>query len=375
MKRTNCRKNFLMLLLMLLIAVVFSSAIVPAKASSALIGDIDGDGLISTSDATAVLTEYARLATSHEPKLDKEIADVDGDGLITTNDAILILTYYSKCAAGWENVTWPPKNAFHSGETIIFKGKYWNLRSSPKTDSAENIVSILRYGDEFTITNVLTNNWLEITFHGANSLFVQITDEFAYTKYETTSNTTTTTLTTTNTTTTTTTTTTQVQSTSSTLETSTTTIAKTPKFAENDNLKFIGESWNIRSLPVFQDDNIIGTIYTNDILVINNCYEDDWYLITCNGLHGYCNLKDYWNFEKVTPNDITTGDKLRFNGISWNIRDSINGNPVATLQNGDIFIIGNNYDEWYSIIYKDETGDYVVGFVNIRSNLNLFEKL
>ena len=63
----------------------------PAFAEKALVGDIDGDWVVSSSDARKIL-EYARSG-EELPAYIKAVADIDGDGKITENDARLALKY------------------------------------------------------------------------------------------------------------------------------------------------------------------------------------------------------------------------------------------------------------------------------------------
>ncbi len=63
-------------------------------------GDVNGDGLIDSSDASEVLLEYANVATGHEPVLSKYVADVNGDGRVDSSDASLILAYYAQISVG-----------------------------------------------------------------------------------------------------------------------------------------------------------------------------------------------------------------------------------------------------------------------------------
>lgn len=63
-----------------------------------LLGDVDGDGKISASDATDVLQEYSALSTGQPATLDakqKKAADVNKDGSVDASDATSILAYYS----------------------------------------------------------------------------------------------------------------------------------------------------------------------------------------------------------------------------------------------------------------------------------------
>ncbi len=69
------------------------------------LGDVDGDGMIAISDATEVLTYYARTAAALEAEIDFDIADIDKNGIIEITDATYILTYYAQTAVGM-NPSW-----------------------------------------------------------------------------------------------------------------------------------------------------------------------------------------------------------------------------------------------------------------------------
>ncbi|MBQ8960046.1 MAG: hypothetical protein IJ071_02375 [Ruminococcus sp.] len=64
------------------------------------LGDVDGDGRIDSSDASAVLVEYAAVQTGSAPTVDKSFGDVNGDGFIDSSDASDILQYYSFTQTG-----------------------------------------------------------------------------------------------------------------------------------------------------------------------------------------------------------------------------------------------------------------------------------
>ena len=67
------------------------------KNTSALLGDVNGDGILNSVDASAILTYYAILMTEQTPtmKFDTSVADYNGDGIINAIDASAILTYYA----------------------------------------------------------------------------------------------------------------------------------------------------------------------------------------------------------------------------------------------------------------------------------------
>ena len=67
-----------------------------------LLGDVNDDGKIDSTDASAVLAEYAASQTGGELTLSKDAADVNGDGFVNSSDASAILEYYAKVSIGEE---------------------------------------------------------------------------------------------------------------------------------------------------------------------------------------------------------------------------------------------------------------------------------
>lgn len=68
-----------------------------------VIGDVDGDGTINSSDASLVLREYALIATGEAltfSEAQKIIADVNMDKVADSSDASVILAYYAYTATG-----------------------------------------------------------------------------------------------------------------------------------------------------------------------------------------------------------------------------------------------------------------------------------
>uniref|UniRef100_A0A9X9ZA79 Dockerin from ScaH n=1 Tax=Ruminococcus flavefaciens FD-1 TaxID=641112 RepID=A0A9X9ZA79_RUMFL len=62
------------------------------------LGDVDFNGIIDGRDATAVLTEYARISTGKPAEFVGNTAlaaDVNKDNMIDAADATHILTYYA----------------------------------------------------------------------------------------------------------------------------------------------------------------------------------------------------------------------------------------------------------------------------------------
>ncbi|MBR3759705.1 MAG: hypothetical protein IKK47_01745 [Ruminococcus sp.] len=68
-----------------------------------LMGDVDGDGKITGSDATQTLVEYTRISSDLEGSFSKyqnTVADVNKDGILNGTDATMILRYYTILSSG-----------------------------------------------------------------------------------------------------------------------------------------------------------------------------------------------------------------------------------------------------------------------------------
>lgn len=96
-----------------LLAFILSSAVsccvcTPVQYSSAeggkyLLGDVDGDGKVSSVDASAVLAEYAAISGGNEPAFSEvqfRAADITRDGKTDSVDASQILSYYAYLSTG-----------------------------------------------------------------------------------------------------------------------------------------------------------------------------------------------------------------------------------------------------------------------------------
>ena len=73
------------------------------SAQDLLMGDVDGDGIITGSDATLVLRHYTLISSGMEGNLTGkalEAADYNMDGIITGSDATLILVLYTQISSG-----------------------------------------------------------------------------------------------------------------------------------------------------------------------------------------------------------------------------------------------------------------------------------
>lgn len=78
------------------------------ESCTVLLGDVNNDGLIDASDASAVLAEYSILSVNQQGSLNEEqkkSADVNSDGLIDSGDASMILAFYSYLSTTVENIS------------------------------------------------------------------------------------------------------------------------------------------------------------------------------------------------------------------------------------------------------------------------------
>ncbi|MDE6775556.1 MAG: hypothetical protein K2J37_04570 [Ruminococcus sp.] len=66
-------------------------------------GDTDGDGMITASDASAVLEAYSMLSTGKDLILNSTIFDYNSDGLVDANDASDILAKYAELSTTRNN--------------------------------------------------------------------------------------------------------------------------------------------------------------------------------------------------------------------------------------------------------------------------------
>ncbi|HBB71958.1 MAG TPA: hypothetical protein DCZ71_05055, partial [Ruminococcus sp.] len=66
-------------------------------------GDVNGDRIVDSADASAIAEAYSKLSVSVPSGLSKSqtaAADVNGDGLIDSNDASMVLNYYAYTSTG-----------------------------------------------------------------------------------------------------------------------------------------------------------------------------------------------------------------------------------------------------------------------------------
>ena len=64
------------------------------------LGDVNGDGVVDTVDASLILKEYANISSGGEPTLDPAVADVNKDGAVDSSDHACVMEYYMKHSSG-----------------------------------------------------------------------------------------------------------------------------------------------------------------------------------------------------------------------------------------------------------------------------------
>ena len=68
-------------------------------------GDVTGDGIIDATDASLILTSYAKTSAGGKDEMNdeqKKYADVNKDGVVDAIDASVVLTYYAKSSSGYK---------------------------------------------------------------------------------------------------------------------------------------------------------------------------------------------------------------------------------------------------------------------------------
>lgn len=76
----------------------FMGAMTANAAENTVIGDVNGDGSVDASDASAILEYYSRVSTGNSTDTDKTFlasADINNDGTIDSSDASNSLSYYA----------------------------------------------------------------------------------------------------------------------------------------------------------------------------------------------------------------------------------------------------------------------------------------
>ena len=76
----------------------YFNKIKPQETPELIFGDVNGDKIINSSDASCILEEYSILSTKGKSTFSnelKKVADVNSDGFINSSDASTILEFYS----------------------------------------------------------------------------------------------------------------------------------------------------------------------------------------------------------------------------------------------------------------------------------------
>lgn len=81
----------------------YFSKIKPQESAEPIFGDVNGDKIVDSTDASCILEEYSILLTGGHSDLNdeaKKSADINSDGAVDSVDASLILEYYSYISVG-----------------------------------------------------------------------------------------------------------------------------------------------------------------------------------------------------------------------------------------------------------------------------------
>ena len=305
------------------------------------VGDMNNDGVIDASDASAILSAYSDFSIGKNPNVSKEIADVTHDGAIDASDASMVLGIYSELSVGQKTALEvvskgkkQDENDFAINDLIQFTGISWYIHNNKNTTTNDNLYlakSTLNSNDVFSIAEKCADDWygvyvdgsktkVYVLIQGANKNYFKKIGYIVWTENNTenaepvtttpiaTTSTTSTIVTTADATsevvTTSTVTSTAIPTTSTTattsMPTSTSTTATINNTSTNETtttvplttedpraedtrhclqaVQFIGQSWNVRSSPEF-GDNVVDYLDYGDVFFINRKYNDGWYSI------------------------------------------------------------------------------------------------
>lgn len=81
----------------------YFSKIKPQETTEIILGDVNSDGIINSSDASCILEEYSILSTGGKQTFSsriKKASDINSDGIIDSSDASAILEFYSYISTG-----------------------------------------------------------------------------------------------------------------------------------------------------------------------------------------------------------------------------------------------------------------------------------
>ena len=80
----------------------------PTTELTYMLGDVNDDGMVDSSDSSLVLAEYAKIQTGGAGEftdIQHKAADVNNDGVVDSSDASKILAYYAMVSTG-KKPTW-----------------------------------------------------------------------------------------------------------------------------------------------------------------------------------------------------------------------------------------------------------------------------
>ncbi len=73
------------------------------------LGDVNGDNMVESSDASAILLYYSKISVGNDDifsEHQKKCADINRNGIIDSSDASLLLSYYSALLTSTDYLTW-----------------------------------------------------------------------------------------------------------------------------------------------------------------------------------------------------------------------------------------------------------------------------
>lgn len=107
-----------------------------AEQGNISLGDINGDGIVDATDASAILSAYANISTGKDSGLTAEqfeAADVNSDGIVDATDASNILAYYAYSSTGG---TKDIESFLNPDEIIVFERDESDFNENGETEIA-----------------------------------------------------------------------------------------------------------------------------------------------------------------------------------------------------------------------------------------------
>lgn len=405
----------------------------PMFTDERFVGDMNNDGAIDASDASAILSTYSDLSIGKETNVSKDVADVNHDGAIDASDASKVLGIYSELSVGQQTALEVvckelDENNYSTNDLIQFKGVSWYIHTDTNLNN-NNIYlpkNTLNPDDVFYVVENCGNDWYgvfvdmtktkvyvliqsdhkdyfkkigyvvwtENITQGENSTttttttsaatattseIVTTTTEEPKTTAEVSPETTSTTISNLKTTSTTTTTTinTTTVTTSQTTSQETTTILTTTEDPYIDDyrhclqaVKFIGISWNVRSSPETAANNVVDYLDYGDIFFVNRNLGNGWYsIILKNQKENFYVKIDDVNFVRLENSTAVVAD-------SWNMRSTMDtgttNNIVGTLQKEDMVVILETYSDGWQKVRTRKQEAYIYGKI-LKTRYNPFD--